>query len=208
MKKETAIDITGLIEKVMKTNALDPIQYQYFKNLEKRKIILNDEISSSIVETVIIPLLEFDNDGTGEPIEILLSCCGGSVFDSFILCNIIEQLKTPTTITIFGYAYSMAGIILTSGFYNPNVKRRCYKFSTALIHSGETLLQGNSFSVKDTFHFQDKFDNTIKEYILSHSKITIEEYNQMERCEWYMTSDEMLEKGLVDEIIGSDIKLK
>ena len=28
-----------------------------------------------------------------------------------------------------------------------------------------------------------------------------EEYEKMERYEWYMTSDIMLEKGLVDEII-------
>ena len=32
-------------------------------------------------------------------------------------------------------------------------------------------------------------------------KITPEEYEKMERYEWYMTSDIMLEKELVDEII-------
>ena len=41
----------------------------------------------------------------------------------------------------------------------------------------------------------------IKEYILSNTKITAEEYEKMERSEWYMDSETMLEKGLVDKIL-------
>ena len=84
---------------------------------------------------------------------------------------------------------------------NPNVKKRCYKFSTALLHAGNDYLEGNSSSVKDQFNFYQKFDDLIKNFTLSHSTITPEEYDKMERYEWYMTSDVMLEKGLVDEII-------
>ena len=86
--------------------------------------------------------------------------------------------------------------------YNPNVKKRCYKFSTALLHAGSSYLEGNSTSVKDQFNFYQKFEDIIKDYTLSHSKITPEEYEKMERYEWYMTSDIMLEKGLVEEIIN------
>lgn len=83
----------------------DPITYQYYKNLKNRKIIINDQIDAGIVETVMIPLLEMDNDGTGKPIEIILNTVGGSLFDGAALCNIIDNLKTPTTITVMTYAY-------------------------------------------------------------------------------------------------------
>jgi ATP-dependent protease ClpP protease subunit len=95
----------------------------------------------------------------------------------------------------------MGGIILSAGYNNPNIIKRCYKHSTALIHAGSSYLEGNSMSVKDQFHFYQKYEDMLKKYILSHSKITEEEYNKMERYEWYMTSDTMLEKGLVDEIV-------
>lgn len=178
-----------------------PVMYQYYRNLKDRKIIINEQIGSDIVENVMIPLLEMDNDGTGKPIEIILNTIGGSLFDGAALCNIIDNLKTPTTITVMTYAYSMGSIILMSGFNNPNVKKRCYKFSTALLHAGNDYLEGNSSSVKDQFNFYQKFDDLIKNFTLSHSTITPEEYDKMERYEWYMTSDVMLEKGLVDEII-------
>ena len=150
----------------------DPVTYQYYKNLKDRKIIINDQIDSSIVEMVMIPLLDMDNDGTGRPIEIILNTVGGSLFDGATLCNIIDNLKSPTTITVMTYAYSMGSIILMSGFNNPNVKKRCYKFSTALLHAGSSYLEGNSTSVKDQFNFYQKFEDIIKDYTLSHSKIT------------------------------------
>lgn len=179
----------------------DPVEYQYYKNLKDRRIIINEEISSDLVEMVILPLLEMDNDGTGKPIEIVLNTVGGSLFDGAALCNIIDKLKTPTTITVITYAFSMGSIILMAGYNNPNVKKRCYEFSTALLHAGSSYLEGNSTSVKDQFNFYQKFEEIIKSYTLTHSKITSDEYEKMERYEWYMTSDIMLEKGLVDEII-------
>ena len=179
----------------------DPVMYQYYKNLKQRKIIINDQIGSDIVEMVILPLLEMDNDGTNEPIEIILNTVGGSLFDGMPLCDVIDNLKCRTTITVITYAYSMGGIILSAGYNNPNVRKRCYKHSTALLHAGSSYLEGNSMSVKDQFHFYQKYEGMIKDYTLSHSKITEDEYNKMERYEWYMTSDTMKEKGLVDEII-------
>lgn len=197
----TALTLEDIAIALKPTGLPDIIMYQYYKNLEKRTIIINEQITSNIVESVMLPLLEMDNDGTGEPINIVLNTVGGSLFDGATLCNIIDNLKTPTTITVFTYAYSMGSILLMAGYNNPNVKKRCYKHSTALLHAGSSYLEGDSMSVKDQFNFYQKFEDVIKEYTLSHSKITPEEYDKMERYEWYMTSDTMLEKGLVDEII-------
>lgn len=197
----TALTLEDIAIALKPTGLPDIIMYQYYKNLEKRTIIINEQITSNIVESVMLPLLEMYNDGTGEPINIVLNTLGGSLFDGATLCNIIDNLKTPTTITVFTYAYSMGSILLMAGYNNPNVKKRCYKHSTALLHAGSSYLEGDSMSVKDQFNFYQKFEDVIKEYTLSHSKITPEEYDKMERYEWYMTSDTMLEKGLVDEII-------
>lgn len=192
------LDLVTLLEE---GNLPDPCIYQYYKNLNNRRIIINDQIDSTLLETVILPLIEMDNDGTWKPIEIILCTVGGSLFDGLTLCNIIDNLKCPTTITVATYAYSMGSIILMAGYNNPHVKKRCYEFSTALLHSGSSYLEGNSNAVKDQFNFYQTFENKVKEYTLSHSRITEEEYDKMERYEWYMDSQTMLEKGLVDEII-------
>ena len=72
---------------------MSPTLYQYYKGLEERRIVINDALDNDIIERVALPLIEMDNDGTGAPIDIVLSSPGGSVFDAMVLCDIIDRLK-------------------------------------------------------------------------------------------------------------------
>ena len=177
------------------------VNAEYKKLLSERKILINDIISENTMEKVIMPLLRMDNDGSGKKITIYINTNGGSVYDGLVLCNIIEKLKTQTDVIVLGYAYSMGAIILMSGKNNPNVTRKCYPFSTALIHGGSTYVSGSSSQVKDYFKFNERFEKRIADFIVSHTTLTEDDYAAIERYEAYMDSDEMLEKGVVDEII-------
>lgn len=177
------------------------IDSEYERLLSERIILLNDVITENTIEKVVTPLLRMENDGSGEKITIYLNTNGGSVFDGLVLCNIIEMLKTKTDIIVLGYAYSMGSLILMAGKNNPNVKRYCYPFSTALIHGGSSFISGTSSQVKDYFKFNEKYEKRIADYIVDHTNLTADDYAAIERFEAYMDSDEMLEKGLVDEII-------
>lgn len=195
-----SLDINELIGQLQET--ANPVMYQYFKNLNKRTLLITSEITNEDIECTIMPLLEWDNDGTGKEITIYLSTPGGSVYNGLLICDIISQLKTKTTIICLSYAYSMGALILMAGANNPNVTIKCYPFTTALIHGGNTYIEGTTSQVKDFHNFNDKFEERIKKYILEHTKISEEEYDKMERYEWYMDSDEMLKYGLVQEIIN------
>lgn len=175
------------------------INNQYENLLKNRIILINDTISELTIDKVVMPLLQMDNDGSGQKITIYINTNGGSVYDGLCLCNIIEKLKTE--IIVLGYAYSMGSIILMSGKNNPNVTRKCYPFSTALIHGGSAYVGGTSSQVKDYFKFNEKFEKRIADFIVSHTNLSEDDYVAIERYEAYMDSDEMLEKGLVDEII-------
>lgn len=177
------------------------INAEHKKLLSERKILINDIISENTMEKVVMPLLRMDNDGSGDKITIYLNTNGGSVYDGLVLCNIIENLKTDTDVIVLGYAYSMGSIILMSGKNNPHVRRKCFPFSTALIHGGSSYVSGTSSQVKDYFKFNEKFEKRITDFIVSHTNISAEDYVAIERYEAYMDSSEMLEKGLVDEII-------
>lgn len=187
------------------TDALsyDPVLYQYYTGLNNRTVFINTQIDESLVETAMLPLLQMDNDGSGEPIKIIIATPGGSLYDGIVMCDVIDNLKSPTEVIVVSYAYSMGSLILMAGYNNPNVKKKCYKHSTALIHGGSLYFQGNASNVRDQFRFNEEFEQKIKEYTLSHSKISEEEYEKYSKAEWYMTSEDMLKYGLVDEVIGS-----
>lgn len=192
-------DLETIIERLSETS--NPIFFQYFKNLKNRTIVINDEVSENIIEMAVLPLLEMDNDGSGKDINILISSPGGAVYAGLTLCSVIDKLKCKTTITALSYVMSMGALITMAGFNNPNVYKKCYPFTVGLIHGGNQFIDGTSSQVKDFFNFNEKYEEKIKEYILTHSKITEKDYKKMLKSEWYMTAEDMVKYGIVQEIV-------
>lgn len=201
--------IENFLSLVEEKSSLDPITYQYFNQyMNNRTIVYNRAVDESIVEMVILPLMEFEKDKSNEPVKLILSTPGGSVGDSLVLCNIIDNYKKPLEIYVYGYACSMGTIILCAGNKNPNVKKYCYSFSFGLFHSGYSAFEGETLSVEDSIAFSKKTDGMIRDYVCSHTNITEEEYKTNERRQWYLTAQEMKEKGLIDIIIGEESESK
>lgn len=185
-------------------STLDPIMYQYFNQLlKKRTIVLNAEIDENILETVVLPLKDFEQDDSFEPVTLILNTPGGSVADGLMLCNVIDNYKIPLEIIVPSYACSMGTIILCSGNKNPNVTKKAYPFSFALFHSGQTYVGGESTSVEDVMNFNKSVDNKIRDYIITNTNITEELYDAHHRKQWYISAEEMLKYGLINEIIGA-----
>lgn len=194
-------ELINEILKDFKTGLPDPVMYQYYKQLRNRIIIINEEIGDTLLETAVIPFMEMDNDGTGQPIEIIISTVGGEIYNGFNFIDMIEKAKTPTTIHIMSMAASMGLLISMAGKNNPNVKTLCHPFSVGLLHSGSQYMEGSAHAVKDTFDFSQQYEQKIKNYILTHTNIDEELYNKIERKEFWMDADEMKKMGIVDEII-------
>lgn len=196
------LPVGELLKTTFENSALpDPVAYQYYNGLNERRIIINEEISDDLLEYAILPFVEMDNDGTGEPIEIILSTVGGDIYSGFALVDVLEKAKTKTRIHIVGLAASMGTLIAMAGKNNPNVTTVCHSFGVGLIHSGSQYMEGSAHAVKDTFDFSQHYEEKIKAYILSHSKIDEDYYDKIERKELWLDADEMLKLGIVDEII-------
>ncbi len=198
-KKETlTIPLSDL---VTDTTLPDPTIYQYYKQLKNRRIIINAEIGDDLLEYATLPFMEMDNDGSNEPIEIIISTVGGEIYSGFNFVDQIEKAKSPVTIHIMSMAGSMGFLIAMAGKNNPNVKTVCHPFSVGLLHSGSQYMEGSAHAVKDTFDFSQHYEEKIKDYILSHTKIDENLYEKIERKEYWMDADEMKRLGIVDEII-------
>lgn len=185
---------------------LDIVNYQYFHQLlHKRTILFNQEVDENIIETVYLPLKEFEEDDSQAPVTLILNSPGGSVSDGFFLAHYLTTYKKKLNILVTGYAASMAGVILAGGGRNSNITRKCYPSTYALIHDGFIAISpSESKTASDIMAFNDKVDNDIRQFILNNTKITAEIYDAQARHQWFLSSKELLEYGLIDEIIGGD----
>ena len=188
----------------MQTYGFDPATYQYFNQLlNHRTIIFNCDVQEDIVEKVYVPLREFEQDDSMEPVTIIMNSSGGSVSDGFFLAHYISQYSKPLNIIVPGYACSMAAVILAGGGKNENVIRSCFPCSYALIHDGYVALAAaETKTANDIMAFNDGVDKQIREFFINNTNISEELYESKSRHQWFLNSNEMLELGLIDRIFG------
>lgn len=187
-------------------SGLDPVTYQYFNQLlNHRTIIFNDDVQESIVEKVYLPLRDFELDSDTAPVTLILNSSGGSVSDGFFLAYYIANYSKPLNIIVPGYACSMAAVLLAAGGKNKNVVRYCFPCSYGLIHDGYVALAAQeSKTAADIMAFNDRVDEQIKNFLITNTNITEEDYESHSRHQWFMNADELKQFNMVDKIIGQD----
>ena len=177
----------------------NPIDYNYYLGLKKGYVTLNDDVSDEIIEHVVFPLQQLDEDPNIKHITLYVNSSGGDPQDGMAVVTQLEKMTTPVTICILGRACSAAGyIVMAKGNH---IKTVCGKYSIGLIHAGSVDITGDARNAKDTQAFLDRYDDILKSFVISHTKITPEKYDEIDRLEFWMTADDMLELGIVDEII-------
>ena len=186
-----------------KYSSVDAIEYQYFHQmLDNRTIIFNSEISEDIIETLYLPLRDFENDDSDEPITIILNSVGGSVSDGFFLANYLASYKKKINLIVAGYAASMAAVILSAGGKNENITRYCYPSTYVLIHDGYVALSASEAkTANDIMAFNNLVDENIRKFIITNTNITEELYDSKARKQWFISAEEALELNLIDKIM-------
>lgn len=178
------------------------------KDLQQRKLYFSGSITQDEVDDIVQFILQFNREDHDIPVEdrqpilFFILSNGGAVDVGFELIDVIESSKTPIYTINIGYQYSMGFLIGIAGH-----KRFATKNARYLMHDGSHFIWDSTAKAKDQMKFQEVSEKRIKDYIISHSNLTEEEYDKKYRVEWYMFADEAKRHGFVDYIIGEDCEL-
>lgn len=177
----------------------------YLQDLKQRKLFLNTEIDQISIADIAKHILQYNKEDKGkvvetrEPILLYVVSNGGELDSGFELIDIIQNSKTPVYTINLGYQYSMGFLIGLAGH-----KRFATKNAKYLMHDGSNFVYNSGAKAQDQMEFNRKVEERVKQYILSRSNVTSDEYDSKLRVEWYLFADEAKEKGFVDYIIGID----
>lgn len=177
----------------------------YLRDLKQRKLFLNEDVSSFSVAEIVKHIMQFNAEDRLIPVEertpilLYVTSNGGEVDSGFELIDVIQSSKTPVYTINLGYQYSMGFLIGLAGH-----KRFAMPTAKYLMHDGSNFVFNSGAKAQDQMRFQQRVEGRIKQYVLSRSNVTSEEYDSNLRVEWYLFADEAKEKGFVDYIIGID----
>ncbi len=140
----------------------------------------------------------YDLEYKPEPIKIYIDSYGGGVYQCFGLLSVIERSKTPVHTIVTGCAMSCGFLLLISGH-----KRFAHKMSTPLYHQVSTGFWGKVQDMEEKLEEAKRLQEQIEEYTREKTKIGKKKLKQIleNKIDWYMTSDEALDLGVVDEIL-------
>ena len=179
---EEVLISNGMIEEVF-----------YLRDLQQRKLFLNADIDQFSVADSVKHIMQINKEDKGleiekrKPILLYITSNGGDVDSGFELIDVIMSSKTPVYTINLGYQYSMGFLIGLAGHK---------RYATRIINSGT--------KAKDQMEFQSDIESRVKDYVISRTKVTNEEYDKHMRQEWYLFADEAKDYGMVDYIIGID----
>lgn len=163
--------------------------------LKNRQLFLNDGITNESVTKIIKALFALDTI-SHDPIMLYINSSGGSCTAGFAIINAMKTVESPVVTIINSEVCSMGGHISVAGNH-----RTCYEDSVWMAHDPSTYIEDYFGKIKDRAKFLEKYNDLIEENLRKHTKLTDEELLRARNGELWLLADEMLEKGIVDEII-------
>lgn len=194
------VEIEGLL---IQNGLIDELFF--LEDYKQRKLNLNSDIEQSSVAGIVRNIMRFNADDKGidikdrKPILLYIATNGGDVDAGFELIDAIKASKTPVYTINMGNQYSMGFMVGLAGH-----RRYAMPNSKFLMHDGSQFIYTSGAKAQDVMMFRKRAEERVRDYILSHSKLTPEEYDSKLRVEWFLFADEAKEKGFVDYIIGVD----
>lgn len=166
----------------------------------------NDSVSSASAKSCMTQLATWSRMDPNCSIEIVFCSPGGSVIDGMYLFDFIQKIRRDghnVTTKTFGYAASMAGILLQAGD-----TRVMAKESWLMIHEAAFGAIGKTSEVEDTVEWVKRIQERILNIFAERSQSCDAERpltkaqikRRWNRKDWWISSDEALKYGLVDSV--------
>lgn len=133
-----------------------------------------------------------------EVIDLHINSGGGDVFEAAAIYNMLKRHKARIEVHVDGLAASAASVIAMAGD-----KITMPRNSMMMIHNMWTIIMGNHNDLRKAADEAEKISNsTVKQaYLNRNPDLDEQKLTQMLDDETWLTADEALDLGLIDEVV-------
>ena len=175
--------------------------YDIFSRLLKDRIIfLSEDVNHVTASLIIAQMLFLESEDPDKEISFYINSPGGSITDGMAIVDTMNYIKCPVSTICVGLAASMGSVLLTCGAKG---KRFATPNSEILIHqpliSGG--LAGQTTEIKIHADHMVKTREKLNKLLSEKTGQSLEQIEKDTERDHYMTAQEALEYGLIDEII-------
>lgn len=193
--------INGLTPYILEEREMRVTQMDVFSRLMRDRIIWVsggvDQHMSDIVQAQLMFLDSVDK----KDITLHINSPGGSVLHGLGIVDVMNYVSSDVATINMGMCASMGSVLLSSG---EKGKRSSLIHSRVMTHMVSHGVQGNVQSTRIDQMEAEKYNFILFKMLSKNCGKSIEQVMDDSRWDKWFTSDQALEYGLIDEVIGLD----
>ncbi len=183
-----------------------PGQFDVYSQLLKNRIVmLWDTVDDDIAKSITAQLLYLEGENPDQDIWLYINSPGGSVTAGMAIYDTMQFIKPHVSTLCIGQAASMGALLLTAG---ADGKRFCLPNSRVMIHQPLGGFQGQASDIeihaKEILFLKNKLNSILSK----HTKQPIKKIAEDTDRDNFMSADESVKYGLVDQVISSRTEVK
>ena len=172
--------------------------YDIYSRLLKERIIflgtpINDEVANNVMAQMIF--LEYENPE--KDITLYINSPGGYVSAGLAIYDTMQHIRPNVATICVGDSISMAAILLAAGTKG---KRYALPHSRIMVHQPSGAVTGQSTDIQVHAKELVRTREMLTKIIAEHSGRSIEEVREKTERDFFLTAEEALEFGVIDEI--------
>jgi ATP-dependent Clp protease, protease subunit len=198
------MDPMNVIPMVVETSSRGERAFDIYSLLLRERIVmLNMPINDQVANVVISQLLYLDREDPDKDISLYIHSPGGVVTAGLAIYDTMQLIRPDVSTICLGMAASMATILLASG-----AKGKRYAMPNSTIHMHQVLggASGQAADVVIAAKEIMRLDSIIRGIMMKHTGQNAEKLlHDMDR-DFYMTSQQAIEYGLIDQVLEKQKK--
>lgn len=170
----------------------------YSRLLRDRIIFLGSPINDDVANLVIAQLLYLEADDPEKDLHLYINSPGGDVNAGLGIYDAMQYVAPPVQTICMGQAASMAAILLAAG---TSGKRFALPNSRVMIHQPLGGVRGQATDIQ--IHAEEilKIRQKMNEILADHTGRDVAEVEKNTERDRFMSADEALDYGIVDQIM-------
>ncbi len=172
----------------------------YSRLLRDRIIILGTPIDDTVANLVIAQMLFLESEDSSKDINLYINSPGGIVTAGLAIYDTIKFIKPDVSTICIGQAASMGAFLLSAGAKG---KRYALPNARIMIHQPMGGFQGQATDIE--IHAREilKLKADLNRMMADHCGQPVEKVSQDTDRDYFMSSQEAKDYGLIDSVITS-----
>jgi len=200
------VDQVPLIPIVIEQSGRGERAYDIYSRLLKERIIfLGTPVTDDVANLIIAQILFLESEDPDKDIHFYINTPGGLVTAGMAIYDTMQYVKPPISTLCIGQAASMGAVLLAAGTRG---KRFALPHSRILIHQPMGGFQGPASDIE--IHAREilRMREELNQVLAKHTGQPVERIREDTDRDFFMTGQQALEYGIVDEVITRKPLLK